>query len=255
MLPHGDAPTGDPVVQVTDENEARRHGVMSYPFDEFRADFPTLTRVESHKLTDRWLRQDQDIEIVKHKFTLRMEQVTLREVIDHLTHEMGTIGITVTHMDRTLPEDRFDVFLTNVNLWGTFDHLRAKILKLNGYKLQYYHTPGGVVFGDMEAVVRWQQKWKETAAEKHMAEAEQHAILRKKFLPDFRKAHVGDVVQNMKAQTGVEVVVSPDVWSAAKSLTWRSKEKVKLGEALSRICRKLEAQYRVKDGRVYIFGQ
>lgn len=259
--PPSDVP--DPVAPTSAEDELetsdmtaldqRRHVMQGeYPFGEFADVFAELRRpVAADAPTSPRAIQAHISKVLYDdlRFTIRREGITYSDVVEILRPKIEAAGIKVFTLDKPMPDDRFDLFLTDKDGWEVI----AELERISKGEVTYRMTIEGLCIGTKdtcyEFAIRSRKEHNRRESEKYANEE----VMEMPVAPEFEDAHIGDVVKQLTAQTAVPIIVGPDVWSRKKLLTWRSKERP-LRDVLNRICRHLDCGYRVRDQRIFLIS-
>jgi hypothetical protein len=184
------------------------------------------------------------------KFTIEERGITLNELVDKLAQTLEHTGVPIFTLPPAMSDERIDVPRmedTTVNL--LLDYLK------NTHKdmIFDYMTEDGLCLGTVGSIQQAQLNVNERKTRERSKVDREHELLSRPYRPDYQGWHVSHVAKDIRAQTGVEVVVDSRVWSGDQALTWRGRE-MPLREALDRICEKLGCFYRVKDERVFLLA-
>lgn len=274
VLSADDAPTPAPPPTDTPAEEdietgemtvadQRRHMMQGlYPFEEFLPDIEELRRPPDPNSPNSTQAVQAKISKAMYddlKFTIRRENVSFAEVIELMRPQIEGAGIELHTLDGPLPEERFDLFLTDKSGWEVISELE----RLSNFDptnsnpsnpgISYTMTLEGLCIGKWETLYKFKAR---SRGEHNRRESERHAaniLLDGKVKPEFVDAHVGDVVAQLTAQCGVPIIVDRETWGRRKLLTWRATERP-LREVLRKICHHLQCGFRVKDGRVFLIA-
>jgi hypothetical protein len=136
---------------------------------------------------------------------------------------------------------------TDLTIPKVLDQLRLQ----TNEECRYMMTWQGLCIGSQHAIEQAQLDANAAAGAMRAREDPPTTLLDAEYRPGLEGAWIGAIVRDIRAQTGVEVVVDNDVWIHPRTLTWRARP-MPLRTALDRICKEFNAYHRVRDGRVYL---
>jgi len=241
----------DPIPKPIESTGEHLHGDQ-FPFGAFQKDIDRLRVPVPPPDQVSYVLQEQEhnIEVEKHHFDIRLENATIKEIVDAMSKELATAGLTVTDLGRPLPDQfRFDIFMTDTHAYDVI----GRILNETGGAVRYAYSEFGIVIGDEKAIQEWQIRTIARRAQENAA-TELDTDLLDALVPPItlENAHVGAVARYLTDQTGVEIIVSPELWHRPVRWTWKTDEQMKLREALRRLAKKHRAVIRVENERVFL---
>lgn len=246
-----EVPDGEPVVEAMDPERQRREShVNPWPFREFDADFKSLRGLDDPVTANEpeRIREEKERTLLAKKFPLHLKNATIEEVVKVLQEKVKDTGVSVF----TYPTDdaawfRLDYDADETDVFAVI----GVIMERSAGEVGYFTTWQGLCIGTQGAIQQSQLDAREAFARKRAETDRANPILSAPFRVDFDKAYIGPIAENIKEQTGVEVIVDAGTWQKARTLTWRA-DPMPLREALDRISHLMGFVYRVRDGRVFV---
>ncbi len=239
-----------------DEPEITRPGPMvhvmagGYPWGDFKKILDELKRpYRRPDLDPLYSRKGHtDAKLRFHPITLRMTDVTMREIIEEMGRQTKDTGVKVYTREPYFDDAmKRDIHLSDQSVWQIYEYLREE----TGGRLNYGLNPDEVCIGTWQAVGKAEEEALQREARLQFEPEREAPLLDATFRPDFDAADAEKVALAMRAQTGTDVVLDALIWEKHLAITWRAGE-MTLRKALDHLTKKLGAIYRVKDDRVYV---
>ena len=221
-----------------------------WPFGEFSKDIGELESPdpEAGGFVPDIKRNENERAIYFTKFSIRMVDVTVDEVVRELATRFRDAGVRIFTGPPPLPETlRVTVEGDDITITDVITQLRVQ----TNEECRYFMTWQGLCIGSEGAIQQAQLDANAAAGAMKAREDPPSPILDLEYRPGLEGAWIGAIARDVRAQTGVDVVVDSDLWTDPRTLTWRAKP-MPLREALDTICRRMGAYHRVRDGRVFL---
>lgn len=222
-----------------------------WPFAEFQDDIVAVRNpapADATETEDDVLRRNGVV--FDRPITLKMKQATANEMIRELNRQLEKYGVPILWQDPgPLPDLRFDVDLEEVPLTFAIDAL----VRGTAGQTKYIRTTDGLAIGTEGWIIESQEIARANWAKRNLPKAgSSPELLDVLFRPDFQRASIGAVVRQVKAQTGVEIVVAPELWGKRKVITWRD-EPVPVRTVCGRLNQTFGGTYRVRGARIFLY--
>ncbi len=255
VAPVGAAPeTNTPLaaVEMSDARKQRAHHSDPWPFGDFADDISSLLRpgrIEVMRARDK-IETDFFKIIVENKVSLRLDNVRVGDVVKALAREYEPLEVTIYE---GLPKvsDRVvfkRVYLTDV----TVQQVVAFMALQSDEQVFSAMTPKGFCIGSKNACIQARLDAKEWEADfRAGVKGEPDDFLDVDYRPDMRGADVGRLITDIRAKTGIDVVIGPRAWEKGLLFTWTS-DPLPLRDALDEIARRLGGRVYVRSGRAFI---
>lgn len=240
-----------PVSQPMDVAKQREiQHLRPWPYGDFAGDIEALQKIdpEAGELAPEEVRRQNELAIMITKFPIAVRDGTPDDVIRAIQTHFKDSGVKIFTKDVPLPDD---LRVTVVGDELTIPEAVYRMTEQTGGIMKLYMTWQGLCIGPEAALQMAQMEADAAAGELRSRRDREAAVLSAEYRPGLERAWIGDIVKDIRAQTGVEVVVDAELWSRPKTMSWRAKP-MPLRDALDRIAREIGGFYRVRDDRVFL---
>lgn len=255
----GPAKPANRAPEVTPQSSAERVQIrhdLPWPFAEFEDDIRELRRPVRREVFFERDRIERELgeRLNKHKFSVELENVTVDDVVRDLAVRFAPLGIKVYTLPPPVENDPFfeKLSFVDTDVWAVIEEMRVRTNDLVTFAV----TPEGLCVGSKKACINARaaaEQWEEEQVGEGTPD-EAFDFLKGDYRPDFQDAHIGLVVRDVREQTGVEVVVGPEVWSLPVKVTWRA-DPMPVLAALRQIAIKVGGALYAKDDRVFLLDR
>ena len=243
-------PSEEPSTGTLDPTAARRISHEGWPFGEFAADIGALKSPEpgGTAFVPDVKRNENEREVYFTNFSMNLVDVHPKQVVEELARIFKDAGVKIFTLDPPVPDHvRVTVAGDELTIPKVLDQLRMQ----TNEECRYIMTWQGLCIGTEHAIEEAQLQANAAAGARKAMDDPPTTILDVEYRPGLEGAWIGAIVRDIRAQTGVEVVVDSDLWVNPKTLKWRARP-MPLRAALDKICDEFGAYHRVRDGRVYL---